>query len=55
VHPPRLTEPILATIGDYETVRRRPNQFLVLPNHADPELERVIIRKDRFVVVEKLQ
>ena len=44
-----------ATIEEYETVRERPNQFLVLPDHVDPELERVVRKTDRFVVVEKLQ
>ena len=49
------TGPIVATIEEYETVRQRPNQFLVLPDHVDSELERVVGKTDRFAVVEKLQ
>jgi hypothetical protein len=49
------TSLISATIEEYETVRERPDQFLVLPDPVDPELERVVGKTDRFVVVEKLQ
>jgi hypothetical protein len=48
------TAPISATIEEYETVRGRPNQFLVLPDHVDPELGRVVRKADGFAVVEKL-
>ena len=49
------TSLISASIDEYETVRERPRQFLVLPDHLDPNLERVVDKTDRFVVVEKLQ
>jgi hypothetical protein len=33
---------------------RRLAQYLVLPDHVNPELERVVRETDRFAVVEKL-
>jgi hypothetical protein len=46
--------PVLATLEEYETVRSQANQLLVLPDHVDPELERVVRKAHGFVVVEKL-
>jgi|tagenome__1003787_1003787.scaffolds.fasta_scaffold20987365_2 hypothetical protein len=38
---------------DYTTVRRNPRRFVILPEHVDPEVERVVSRADAYVVVEK--
>jgi hypothetical protein len=48
------TESIEATRAQYEAVRSNPLRFLVLPGHEDEEVERVVERTDRFVVVVKL-
>lgn len=46
-------EPISISIDEYETVRRAPTRFFVIPGHEDESVERVIERSDRYVVVEK--
>ncbi|HUP32927.1 MAG TPA: hypothetical protein VM184_07830 [Gaiellaceae bacterium] len=45
---------IEATLADYESVRARPTRFLVSPAHALPEIERVVDRRERWWVVEKI-
>ena len=42
------------TLDEYERARRSPVHFLVLPGHERPEVERIIERGDRFLLVEKL-
>jgi len=46
-------ERVRATCGEYELVRAEPTHFIVLAGHEDPEVERVILSNDRFIVVEK--
>jgi hypothetical protein len=46
-------EPVSISIDEYETVRRAPTRFFVIPGHEDESVERVIERSDRYVVVEK--
>ncbi len=48
------TEPIALSSEEYEAVRRIPTHFLVKPGHVVPELERVVVREDRYSVVEKV-
>jgi hypothetical protein len=40
---------------DYEAVRARPDWFLVLPGHVDPEIERIVEERPAFWVLEKRQ
>jgi hypothetical protein len=47
------TESISATHGEYEAVRAVATHFLVLPGHQDPDVEHVVARNERFLVVEK--
>ena len=42
------------TLAEYGAVRAIPTQFLVLPGHVDPALERVVRQTDRYGIVEKL-
>ncbi len=42
------------TIDEYEVVRGQDDRFAVSPGHEDAEIERVVERNDRFVVVDKL-
>jgi hypothetical protein len=42
------------TRSEYEAVRRHAARFFTLESHADPEVERVVERRSRYVVVEKL-
>jgi hypothetical protein len=41
------------TIAEYEDVRAHPRRFVVAPDHAFPEAERVVDARPNFVVVEK--
>jgi len=41
------------TIEEYEQVRSQDDRFAVYPGHEDEELERVVARNERFVVVDK--
>lgn len=43
------------TLGEYEELRRRSDYFAVLPRHEDAEVEVVVERTDRFLIVEKVE
>jgi hypothetical protein len=49
------TELLEATVAEYEAVRAHPRRFLVLPGHEHADTARVVERKRRFLVVEKLE
>src|SRR5947207_12922184 len=46
-------EKVSATLAEYESVRAAPTHFIVLPDHADPQVEHVVSSNERFAVVEK--
>ena len=50
------TEMIALSVEEYESVRATPNQFFVAPDdeHVWDEVERVVARRDRYWIVEKL-
>jgi hypothetical protein len=39
--------------ADYERVRSDNDRFVLVPGHEDPEIERVVERAERYVVVDK--
>jgi hypothetical protein len=39
---------------EYEHVRREDDRFVIVPGHEDPEIERVVERTERYLVVDKL-
>jgi hypothetical protein len=39
---------------EYEEVRAHPNLFVILPGHETPEVERVVLRNGRFMLVAKV-
>ena len=41
------------TRAEYEAVRSNPRRFAILDGHEIPEVEEVVERHDRFLVVEK--
>jgi hypothetical protein len=45
--------PVRLDLDEYERVRANAHQFVTLPGHETPAVERVIARCDRFQVVEK--
>jgi hypothetical protein len=47
-------ERIELPLSEYEAVRADPRRFLLKPGHEHGELERVVDRRDGYVVVEKL-
>jgi hypothetical protein len=47
------TDRIEITYIDYEAVRTEARQFIVMPGHVDPSLERVVSSGPVFLVVEK--
>ena len=42
------------SLDEYETIRSDPNQFVVLPEHVDPDVETVVRENEGFVVVAKV-
>jgi hypothetical protein len=40
-------------LEEYERIRAHDNWFIVLPGHQLPEIEEIIERHDRYLVVEK--
>jgi hypothetical protein len=48
-------EPVRLTVAEYESVRAVPSHFLVAPSddHVFPEVERVLVRHERYWVVQK--
>jgi hypothetical protein len=42
------------TVSEYEQVRSNNDRFAVVPGHEDPEIERVVERGERYLVVDKL-
>ena len=47
-------EQILLTTSEYEKLRREPDRFAISPGHNNPELDRVVVENDRYLVVEKI-
>jgi hypothetical protein len=48
------TQPIVMSLGEYESVRSDATWFVIVPGHEVADVERVVDRTDRFAVVEKL-
>jgi predicted NBD/HSP70 family sugar kinase len=46
-------EQVVVTLAEYERVRAAPTHFVVRHGHELAEVERVVERTDRFVVIEK--
>jgi hypothetical protein len=47
-------EPVQAWLQEYAAVRANPRHFLVAHGHIDPDLERIVSRTERYMVIEKL-
>jgi hypothetical protein len=46
-------EHVHLTLREYEEVRAQDDRFALAPGHENPQLEHVVRRTDRFVVVDK--
>jgi hypothetical protein len=49
----RCDERIEMTLAEYEEVRQQDDRFALLPGHETQELEHVVTRTERYVVVDK--
>lgn len=47
------TDRVAASLDEYEGVRAEATRFLLAPGHDNDRVERVIVRRHRFCVVEK--
>lgn len=52
---PNCTERVRVTLAEYERVRSNPTTFILAPGHDEPDIERVVSKRGRFHVVEKVQ
>jgi len=52
---PNCTHGVEASNSEYEKVREDPTTFLVLPGHEQDDIERVVSRRRRLWVREKVQ
>jgi transcription initiation factor TFIID subunit TAF12 len=52
---PNCTHRVEASLAEYEKVREDPTTFLLVPGHEQGDIERVISRRGRFQIVEKVQ
>jgi hypothetical protein len=48
-------EEVPVTLAEYERTRAEPTHFLVRPGHEVPDVEVVVLRSDRFLVVKKFE
>ena len=42
------------TLAEYERVRSQRDRFAVLPGHETPEIEHVVERSERYLIVDKV-
>lgn len=52
---PNCTHRLEATLDEYEDVRSNAATFMLQPGHEHKDIERVVKRRGRFHVVEKVQ
>ena len=50
---PECTETVSLWVAEYERVRSKRNQFVIVPGHDLPQIERAVWVCDRFFVVAK--
>ena len=51
---PECAETVRLKMEEYAAVRSHGDRFAMVSGHEDPQVERVVDRTDRFVVVEKI-
>jgi len=52
---PGCTDRLAATLNEYEQVRSDGATFMLAPGHEHTDIERVVERRSRFNIVEKVQ
>jgi hypothetical protein len=48
------TELIQLTPREYDEVRANPRRFVVLPGHESVDVEKVVERRERYLIIEKI-
>lgn len=48
------TAAVYLTIDEYDEIREKPEQLLMLPHHVAVDADRVVRSNDRYAIVEKL-
>jgi hypothetical protein len=51
---PECNDAVLLTILEYERIRSRSNQFVIVPGHETPEIEEVTWASDGYFLVRRL-
>jgi hypothetical protein len=51
---PECTDAVPLTLLEYERVRSRSNQFVIVPGHEIPEIEEVTLASDGYFLIRKL-
>src|SRR5215217_8227266 len=51
---PECTDAVQLTLLEYERVRSRSNQFVIVPGHEIPEIEQVASASDGYFLVRKV-
>jgi hypothetical protein len=51
---PSCNTKLTLTIGDYDEAHRQLDRFVVAIEHEDPNIERVVMRRDSYLVVDKI-
>jgi hypothetical protein len=47
------SEMLTLTISDYDQSHGQRDRFVILPGHEDSDLERIVTRKEHYVIVDK--
>ncbi len=47
-------EMVWMTLDEYDLVRQQDDRFALAPGHEDDELEDVVVRDERYVIVDKI-
>src|SRR4051812_16301273 len=47
-------EKIMMSLDEYDRVRAQDDRFAVIAGHENPEIERVVMRNERFLIVDKV-
>jgi hypothetical protein len=50
---PTCAHAVVVRLDEYEQAVKPPDQFVVRPGHDDPSVERIVERRDGYVIVSK--
>jgi hypothetical protein len=50
---PECDQHVRMTLAEYDQVRSQDDRFALVPGHETDTIERIVVRRDRYVVVDK--